>query len=1366
MSSSRKKHILPEMKKILEQRKAELEFNEREIIQHVRYISEETMGQLKELLKETDKKKFLKAFPTVSIKMDKSLTALMMIKASLPNFESDESSTDCASDEETPEACDTPTVEDRTDDSTTEIEQSPALAPAPLVTPGTENEACESSTNNQTNSIDTTESRGSSSTLPSSSSQPSVSPNHKSNSSSVSSESVDKSKYISPPSASSGDPASLPGIATKPLEATQEKTVPSGLLPSVPKEIVPVDLPVGMRVEVVVSEVVSPSIFWIQPTQSRIEALMEEIRKYYSSVVKLPPLQPKVGMYCCACFTNDDCWYRARIIAIHLSPTSVLEGVGVHVDVIYIDYGNRERIPDSRLRPLHPRFMSDSAQAVCCKLARVKPTGKGVSHWTTDETEFFTQMTFGRKLTAIVVRQPGSSTSSFDLPAVDLLFDHYINEKETGLVDVSKLMVSKKRALPDDQCSTTDSYYSQTTHTTDSDVCQSPNVAAATDVSQSVTLTPSQEQGKDQGHEAGQQDRKESGSSSGKKKKKKKTKRSKRHHDPQLSTEDTDVPYEEGRDARQLAKEELRKESSTSDTPVYESEYTTEKRVPGLCRTPETSCTDSPAGKASLVVMTKGQTTPLGHHDDVMDGGTQEIEKDSHDQQVSCGSESARSNSPNSTSGVSSARSLTFVPQKNLSDTSRPGLITLNKPQGESNIPSSKQMNIKKGNDKPLVVETAKAHSNKTAMHIASSAENDHLTDLTDQFFTCAEDASEADSTDREVAKPKTDGQPQSSPAISKVDVIGQKYVPQRTLRDGEQILFAMSHVVSPLDFYIHLITPEAQKMDYLLDELNSVYSDIERAGVYRPPISWLSIRAVCCGKFGEDNRWYRGVVQDIKGVRGVDDGRHVLVKYVDFGNEEWIPESMLYPLENYFCSLAPLAFKCGLARIQPPMTDGTKQTSKDNKGTSAEWSEECKLSLVGMSEFEKLLTGQVIRVGGKQKECTWLEVKDNTEAEGVCLNQRLVDQGLASSSYYKKQPVHEQDAIQHEASPSDCPDPKDEPEGGQTPGTMDTTEGPSKEEEVIIDHWNPMVQHFSSETNSYGVDMDDPVVATTGMKSTIEGRVCKYYAAGRRCYKGVTCPFEHPRRGQELREQTEVFWCNTSVSLPKAGHWVALEVTAVHTSIHFWVQLPFGPKPIDQAQREWTGLNQVPEERKDDGETLTALQDSINAIYQKSYTRREDLSLLALGEIVCAQFSKDESWYRARVVDVDAEANTVQVFYVDYGNCEWLVRSKVRPAMPQFLHLPFQAVECFLGGIELIKPTSLKNQDLDRKLFEELTMDKILVGHVVSSDGDILHVELYDTISAKHVNIGDALVNAGFARHTKTPQTAERRTPRQDTTG
>ncbi|XP_063953673.1 uncharacterized protein LOC129256801 isoform X2 [Lytechinus pictus] len=1074
MSSSRKKHVLAEMKKNLEQRKAELELNEREIIQHVRYISEETMGQLNALLKETDKKKFLKAFPDVSVKMDKSLTALMMIKASLPNFESDESSTDCATDRETAGENDEPSQENRTDNTITDVEQSSAS----IV--NTVNETCGSSTTEQTISVEV-ESHESSS-LPSGESQQSVSPSNKSNTSLVSGGSLDN---ITQHQTSVGDHTNLPGIATKPYEVTQEK--PEIMLQSIPKEIIPVDLPTGIRVEVVVSEVVSPSIFWIQPTQSRIEALMEEIRKYYS-VVKLPSLQPKVGMYCCACFTNDDCWYRARIIAIHLSPTSLSEAVGIHVDVIYIDYGNRERIPVSRLCPLHPRFTSDPAQAVCCKLARVKPTGKGVSHWCTDEIEFFTQMTFGRKLTAIVIRPPGSNTSSFDLPAVDLLFDHFINEKETRLVDVGKVMVSKKRALPDDQWSTTDSYHSQNTHTTDSDVCHSPN--APTEILEPAMPVPSQEQEKYQKLKEGDQEKKEDGSSSGKKKKKKK-KKAKRHHDPVASTEDTDVPYEDGRDTKQLAKVETKEESTTSDTPVYESEYTTEKRIPGLCRTPETSCTEtedrqsrpaSTAVKASIDVTPK-QMTPIGHSDVSMEGGTNEIRKDNQDQHASCGSESARSSSPNSTSGVSSARSSTFVPQKNLNDSSRPGLISFNKSQRES---STSPLMSSQGNDK--IVETEDL-GNKPAVHAVASAENDHLTDLTDQFFTCAEDASEADSTDRDATKSNSDGKLQSPPAVFKVDVIGRKLPQQRNLKGGEQIQFAMSHIVSPHEFYIHLITPDAKKMDHLLEELNTVYSDIDRAGVYRPPISWLSIRAICCGQFGEDNRWYRGVVKDIKGIRGVKDGRTVLVSYVDFGNEEWIPEQRIYPLENYFCDLAPLAFKCGLGRIHPP---------SGHKGRSKEWSEKSKRSLIGMSEFEKLLVGQVIHVSGIQQKCTWLEVRDNSEGVGVCLNQKLVDLGMAASTYYKKQPLPEKGAEE----PSQSHDTKDIPDDGQM-----------MEGDAISDDWNPMMQHYSSEMNSYGVDMDDPGVATTGMKSTIEGRVCKYYIAGKRCFKGVNCPFEHPRR-------------------------------------------------------------------------------------------------------------------------------------------------------------------------------------------------------------------------------------------------------------
>lgn len=46
------------------------------------------------------------------------------------------------------------------------------------------------------------------------------------------------------------------------------------------------------------------------------------------------------------------------------------------------------------------------------------------------------------------------------------------------------------------------------------------------------------------------------------------------------------------------------------------------------------------------------------------------------------------------------------------------------------------------------------------------------------------------------------------------------------------------------------------------------------------------------------------------------------------------------------------------------------------------------------------------------------------------------------------------------------------------------------------------------------------------------------------------------------------------------------------------------------------------------------------------------------------------------------------QVFFVDYGNSEWTRDSHVKRILPHFLHLPFQALECFLGNVEPVSDT------------------------------------------------------------------------------
>ncbi len=73
------------------------------------------------------------------------------------------------------------------------------------------------------------------------------------------------------------------------------------------------------------------------------------------------------------------------------------------------------------------------------------------------------------------------------------------------------------------------------------------------------------------------------------------------------------------------------------------------------------------------------------------------------------------------------------------------------------------------------------------------------------------------------------------------------------------------------------------------------------------------------------------------------------------------------------------------------------------------------------------------------------------------------------------------------------------------------------------------------------------------------------------------------------------------------------------------------------------------------------------------------DLILNAVGEIVVCRFTVDNKWYRAKVIDTDPDISKTKVFYVDYGNTEWVEDSRVQPMEPQFMHLPFQAVECFL---------------------------------------------------------------------------------------
>ncbi|OCK79453.1 hypothetical protein K432DRAFT_299815 [Lepidopterella palustris CBS 459.81] len=145
------------------------------------------------------------------------------------------------------------------------------------------------------------------------------------------------------------------------------------------------------------------------------------------------PNPPKAGDYVAARFTADDEWYRARIRRN--------DREAKRAEVVYIDYGNSETIPWSRLRPLsQPQFSPQSklkAQAMDASLAFCQLPGN--PEYLADAVDFIARETEGRQLVANVdaVEKDGTLCVT--------LFDP--NESKTGEQSLNADVVGEGLAM-------------------------------------------------------------------------------------------------------------------------------------------------------------------------------------------------------------------------------------------------------------------------------------------------------------------------------------------------------------------------------------------------------------------------------------------------------------------------------------------------------------------------------------------------------------------------------------------------------------------------------------------------------------------------------------------------------------------------------------------------------------------------------------------------------------------------------------------------------------------------------------------------------------------------------------------------------
>ncbi|XP_074569657.1 ribonuclease TUDOR 2-like isoform X1 [Curcuma longa] len=123
--------------------------------------------------------------------------------------------------------------------------------------------------------------------------------------------------------------------------------------------------------KVVVTEVLGGGKFYVQTVgDQKVTAIQQQLAAL--NIKEAPVIgsfNPAKGDIVLAQFSMDNSWNRAMIVS---GPRGAVESPNDKFEVFYIDYGNREFLPYSRLRPLDPSVSAAPGLAQLCSLAYIK----------------------------------------------------------------------------------------------------------------------------------------------------------------------------------------------------------------------------------------------------------------------------------------------------------------------------------------------------------------------------------------------------------------------------------------------------------------------------------------------------------------------------------------------------------------------------------------------------------------------------------------------------------------------------------------------------------------------------------------------------------------------------------------------------------------------------------------------------------------------------------------------------------------------------------------------------------------------------------------------------------------------------------
>lgn len=135
-------------------------------------------------------------------------------------------------------------------------------------------------------------------------------------------------------------------------------------------------------------------------------------------------------------------------------------------------------------------------------------------------------------------------------------------------------------------------------------------------------------------------------------------------------------------------------------------------------------------------------------------------------------------------------------------------------------------------------------------------------------------------------------------------------------------------------------------------------------------------------------------------------------------------------------------------------------------------------------------------------------------------------------------------------------------------------------------------------------------------------------------------------------------------------------------------------------------------------------------------------------GSIVCALFSEDNQWYRARIENVSVRANRYSIQYIDFGNVDDVELSALRPIPEELAKIKQLARPCALSALKApVKGSAYYTQGTEA-LFQ-YTNDlefEARIDFSESGPNGVLHLTLFHE-SDPSVSINGHMIKAGWAK-------------------